>query len=106
MFQGIPFKWLAFVPAVVALGVFAQIPAGSQQPRPQPSPAAAQPYRSTLEGYQAFGDDALVPWKQANDTVRQVGGWRAYAREASGAAADQRGAGPAKPAEAHPHGAH
>ena len=41
------------------------------------------PYRSAFEGYQPYSDEKIVSWKQANDTVGQIGGWRAYAKEAS-----------------------
>lgn len=41
-------------------------------------------YRSPIDGYQGFADPALAPWKEANDTVGRIGGWRAYAREARG----------------------
>ena len=45
--------------------------------------AASLPYRSALEGYQRYSDEKIVNWKQANDTTGQIGGWRAYAKEAS-----------------------
>ena len=38
--------------------------------------------RSAFDGYRPFGEQPVAPWRQANDTVRDVGGWRAYAREA------------------------
>lgn len=47
------------------------------------SNAAPMPYRSALEGYQRYTDEKIVNWKQANDTVGQIGGWRAYSKEAS-----------------------
>lgn len=68
-----PLRWLAGSAAMAALAVSAQTTA---------STAAPAPYRSALEGYQAFGDDKPIPWKEANDTVGKIGGWRAYAREA------------------------
>lgn len=40
-------------------------------------------FRSALQDYQAWTDEKQVPWQQANETVRQIGGWRAYAREAA-----------------------
>jgi hypothetical protein len=40
-------------------------------------------HRSAFSGYRRFADEASVPWKQANDTVGRIGGWRAYAREAA-----------------------
>lgn len=36
--------------------------------------------RSSLSGYRPFKDAEVGPWRQLNDTVRDVGGWRAYAR--------------------------
>ena len=44
---------------------------------------APAPYRSAFEGYQRYTDEKIVDWKQANDTVGQIGGWRAYSKEAS-----------------------
>jgi len=85
----------------------AQAPATA--PAQQPGPAAmadeAAPlgYRSALEGYQRYSDEKIVNWKQANDTAGQIGGWRAYAKEASqdpspdGAAKPTPSTAPAKP---------
>ena len=53
-------------------------------------PAAAVPaalYRSPFAGYRSFSEPAVSPWRQTNEQVRQRGGWRAYAREASEPAA-------------------
>lgn len=38
-------------------------------------------HRSALAGYRPL-DDRRVPWKEANETVNRIGGWRAYTREA------------------------
>ena len=67
----------------------------AQQP---PAAATPAPYRSALEGYQPWSDQATAPWKESNDTVGRIGGWRAYAREANGeaAAAPPAAAGPAQ----------
>ena len=59
------------------------------------APAQAQPV-SAFETYRPFADQEVAPWRQSNDTVREIGGWRAYAREAQQQAQD---AGPAIPAE-------
>jgi hypothetical protein len=42
-------------------------------------------YRSVFETYQPMSEPKLTPWRAANDTVREVGGWRAYAKEAAAA---------------------
>jgi hypothetical protein len=38
-------------------------------------------YLSPLRAYQGFADVPVAPWRETNETVRQRGGWRAYARE-------------------------
>jgi hypothetical protein len=43
-------------------------------------PAAS--YTSPLSTYRRLGEDKPVPWKQANETVNRIGGWRTYTREA------------------------
>jgi hypothetical protein len=40
-------------------------------------------YQSPFRDYRPLGEDQNTAWKDANDTVRNVGGWRAYAREAA-----------------------
>ena len=42
----------------------------------------APAYRSAFDGYQPYTDEKMVDWKEANDTARQIGGWREYAKEA------------------------
>lgn len=39
-------------------------------------------YTSPIADYQPFVDEKISSWKAANDKVGQIGGWRAYAREA------------------------
>lgn len=84
-----PARWLGPIAAAVASAAAAQ-PA----PVPAPVPAVGVPaYQSAFEGYQAFADEKPIAWQQANETVRQRGGWKAYAREAQGAGgADAHGA--------------
>lgn len=99
------FSWWPLLLAATAAG-----PAGAQS---APASASPAPYRSAFEGYQAFGEQPVAPWKASNDTVGRIGGWRAYAQEASGgpqpsgagqpapAAAPEARPAPAKPAAAH-----
>lgn len=77
---------LAVLGSMAALTASAQsVPqaAGAANPAPQPQ---AVPYRSTFESYQPFSDQKIIPWRQANETVGKVGGWRAYAKEVHEAA--------------------
>ena len=47
----------------------------------------ATPYQSAFEGYRAFREQPVGPWRQANDLVGRIGGWQAYAREGAASAA-------------------
>jgi hypothetical protein len=41
-----------------------------------------QQYQSPLKGYQPSMSGTVGSWRQANDVVREVGGWKVYLREA------------------------
>ena len=60
--------------------------AAAQSVRPDPSDARATvppaAYTSTFSGYARVGDGKPVTWREANDTVARIGGWRVYSREA------------------------
>ena len=47
------------------------------------SPAPRLQFQSVLSGYRAFNDQPVQAWRDTNDQVRNIGGWRAYAREAA-----------------------
>jgi hypothetical protein len=38
-------------------------------------------YKSAISGYQVYADQEVLPWREANDRVGRIGGWRAYAKE-------------------------
>jgi hypothetical protein len=82
-----PCNRVAFVALVSLLGLsstaYAQ-PAPAAAPSVKPATAQAPAFRSAFEGYQPYTDDGAPEWKKANDAVGQIGGWRAYAREAQG----------------------
>lgn len=58
-------------------------------------------YHSVLNDYQAFNEQALTPWQQANELVEKIGGWRVYAKEArqAGSPSEASANSAAKPAE-------
>lgn len=66
------------------------------------APTAAGAYHSAFEGYRPFGAEEVGDWRKANDTVRDIGGWRVYAREIQGGSQSpaQPGAAPATPQRA------
>lgn len=79
--------WLAAITATL-LPCAAALAQAPTPPRPDPADAKATApalqHRSALAGYRRF--DAEPPplaWREANDRVERIGGWRAYAREAS-----------------------
>lgn len=76
--------------------------AGAQTQAPPPA-APAVTYRSAFDGYQPFNDQPVGAWKDANDTVGRIGGWRAYAKEAQPADGKPAQASPAAPAAATAH---
>jgi hypothetical protein len=93
--------------AFVATAIGVLLHAAHAQPAPAPAAAsaasAAKPeltYRSAFEGYRRYTDEPVVSWKETNDNVGRIGGWRAYAKEASGdpAADPHAGHGAMQPA--------
>lgn len=70
--------------------------------------AKPAPYKSAFEGHRRFDDQKVQGWREANDNVGRIGGWRAYAREAAGEEAASPPANPASmPHDAHKgHGGH
>jgi hypothetical protein len=87
----------------IALGLLLAVTVAAAQPHVhQTSPAKPvvassssaevgrdPPYKSVLKDYRRFdGDLPLRDWREANRTVHERGGWRAYAKEAAAAAAE------------------
>ena len=77
--------------AVLATAALLEALAAQAQPvaktaRPDPlDPAASVPalrYTSAFAPSRQLGDDKPLSWRDANDTVTRIGGWRVYAREA------------------------
>lgn len=56
---------------------------GTADPLDARAAVPAVTYVSPFIGYRPDGVIKVAPWKEANDTVARIGGWRAYAREAS-----------------------
>lgn len=62
------------------------MPAAAAAARPDSGdPRASVPpvsYRSAFAGYRPNVEEKVGSWKDANDRVGRIGGWRAYAKEA------------------------
>ena len=64
------------------------VPTQSMTTAPTGSPprsvAVAAPVSSAITTYRRFDPaEPLADWRQANKTVEEIGGWRAYAKEAA-----------------------
>ena len=107
----------------------AQVPQARQASNLRPDPLNAQAsvppllHESAFMQYRRLADVPVGSWRDANDTVTRIGGWRVYAREAAQPAspaasapagsASAPGMKPAEPAKAvpmpgdkDPHGGH
>jgi hypothetical protein len=80
-------------PTLLAALMLLPVAAPAQNaPRPDPldakAPVAPLVYRSAFSGFKPLASDAPpLSWREANDAVERIGGWRAYAREANAPAA-------------------
>lgn len=71
--------WLVLSPVALAA-----------EAKPAPEPARTTP-PPPFDSYQPWRDEPLSDWREVNDRVGEVGGWRTYLREA------QQGEGSADP---------
>ena len=111
----------ALMPAILlsllALPVQAQTTPRIAAPDPLDAKAKvpALVYESALANYLRMAELKPIPWREANDTVTRIGGWRVYAREAQQPETPLLAAPPAPPptppraapgAPASPHAGH
>jgi hypothetical protein len=100
------FSWRAAWPLLIAgFGACVALPAHTAPAAAPAREAVADPldakaavppvrHRSALRGYRSAHEVPATPWREANDTVGRVGGWRAYAREAAAPDGAASAAGP------------
>ena len=77
---------IALALAYGAAASLGHIAVAQGQARPSPDPAAgkkmdapAVAYESPFKGYRKLEDQSVVSWREANDLVHQLGGWKAFA---------------------------
>ncbi len=79
-----PIAWLMLSGAAIA-----NPPAANKPARPNPldahAPVPPAMHESAFARYRSGGELVVQPWKESNDTVGRIGGWRGYAREATNA---------------------
>ncbi|MES2715056.1 MAG: hypothetical protein V4795_04795 [Pseudomonadota bacterium] len=56
--------------------------AGRPDPLDPKAQVPATRYESSFAQFRRAGDDKPLAWREANDAVARIGGWRVYAREA------------------------
>ena len=93
-------KTLFLLPAAVAVCLLSSMATAQ----------TASSYVSPIADYQKFVDEKVLPWKAANDKVAEIGGWRAYAKEAAQPAVPGEKpapeTSPAAPQATDPHAGH
>jgi len=74
--------------------------------RPDPldpaAPTAPLSFSSPLAATPALSGTAVGSWREANETVNRIGGWRAYAREAQAPSRSDTNATPATSPQSQP----
>lgn len=93
------------ISVALAIASMTVIPVAQGQARPTPDSSAGKPvdapavaYESAFKGYRKLEDQPVASWRDANDLVHRLGGWKAFA---SGKVPDDPKALPgyAKPAQ-------
>ena len=80
----------SLLPWATALALLVAALPVSAQNAPSAPTAIVLSHDSVLSRYKRFEDPPVLPWREANDTVGRIGGWKAYAQEkAQGTAAQQ-----------------
>ncbi len=75
------FLKLIFTLAAAALAVAVTLPSHAHNFEQSDTQTVVH-YTSPIADYQTFADEKVGSWRAANDKVGQIGGWRAYAKEA------------------------
>lgn len=60
-----------------------QVGAAGQRDAADTPPAETLHFESVFDGYAPYAHQPVAPWRKSNDRVGEIGGWRAYAREAA-----------------------
>ncbi|MBP0625093.1 hypothetical protein [Cupriavidus consociatus] len=56
--------------------------AHSEPEHTSPKPVSELAYSSAFAAYKGYADQPVTSWREANDIVGRIGGWRTYAKEA------------------------
>ncbi len=68
--------------SISAFGTSGIMPVYADAHEPTPTASGGLGYESSLIGYRTLDGGERSSWKESNDTVGEIGGWRSYANEA------------------------
>ena len=78
-------RFAAALLSSISLHAWAQTGPAAAGSRADPSdagvPVARAVHQSSFAAYRGFADQEVKDWRESNDNVGRIGGWRAYARE-------------------------
>lgn len=86
------FRCLAMACSAAAATAFAQQTAAPPARPPAQDAAPPSVYRSAWSSYRPYAEEKVISWKDANDEVGRIGGWRTYLRESQGQPSGSGGA--------------
>jgi hypothetical protein len=101
----VPAACIGALLAAASVAVAQTAPTPSTPKRDPLNAAEAVPpiqHRSAIANYRRHAEQPVGSWREANDTVTRIGGWRAYAREANQPEAPAATPAPAAPAASSP----
>ena len=76
--------WVFSIPVVWAqTAAVAIAPEGPVPRSAAPQTSVPLNFKSAMTDYRPYSEQAVGSWADANRTVAKIGGWRAYAKEAS-----------------------
>lgn len=105
------FRWLApagllFCAALAQAQTQTQTQTHPSAHRPDPNDPKVlipvTPYQSSFQSYRKLREEPMLSWKESNDLVGQIGGWRVYAREAAESGAPAQAPSPTNSQPATP----
>lgn len=73
-------RTFSFLPWLAAWALASALPVSAQHSSTTPA-AVSLSHDSVLGRYKRFEEPPVLPWREANDTVGRIGGWKAYAQE-------------------------
>lgn len=78
----LPLRWPAHTSRVIAL-LLAATGAHAEPLSTAAQTVTVPAYSSAFASYKAYTEQPVASWREANNTVGRIGGWRSYAKESA-----------------------